>query len=79
MPHYLCVHKVVLTCTKGLPHGPAIVGLSLVDCNVIIKEGTVWAYPELHAGRAGPQARGCGPSIIISLRALRAEFFCCGP
>ena len=37
------------------------------------------------AGRpAGPRAarglaRGCGPSIIISLRALRAEFFCCGP
>ena len=29
---------------------------------------------ELHAGRAGPQARGCGPSIIISPRALRAEF-----
>ena len=36
MSHYLYVHEVVLTCTKALPHGPAIAGPFLADCNVII-------------------------------------------
>ena len=30
------LHEVVLTGNKGLPHGPAIAGPFLVDCNVII-------------------------------------------
>ena len=51
------------------------------DLAKILKSWSIYTlvHTELHAGRAGPQARGCGPSIINSLRALRAEFFCRGP
>ena len=51
----------------------------------VSKLGNVYIRVARGAGRpanlrAGPRAaRGCGPSFIIGPRALRAEFYCCGP